>query len=121
MDTKLVELRLDWLKMIEQLHIYLRHFPKYEKYALTNDIQKLGYEMFDYFVEIEKKHNKKTSINNLDICYEKFRAKLWVAHQLGYFDFKNGKKSLYNDKKFMIVNNLLNNVGDKIYKYIKYM
>ena len=118
MNSNMVELRLDWLKFIEQLHIYLRHFPKHEKYALTNDIQKCTYEMFDYFVEIEKKHNKKTSANNLDICYEKLRAKLWLAHQLGYFDFKYGKKNISNDKKFIIINNMLNDVGIKIYKYL---
>jgi len=103
----MMEIRIAWLDYMKQLNIYLVHFPNFEKHALSSEIRTSSYFMFDYFVEIENKHNKKTSLNNLDIAYEKTRGKLWIAYKLGYFDFKNGTKSIHNDKKYIILNRMI--------------
>ena len=80
-----------FMEFAKLLNIYLNHFPKHEKFALANRIRNTAYEMYDYITEGQKRYFKKTSLTNLDIIHEKLRMQLFLAYELGYFSFKDGK------------------------------
>jgi len=78
--------------MLKLLNIYLNHFPNHEKYALCNQIRNTAYDLYDLIVECQKRYHKKTTLTQLDIKHEQLRLKIRLAHELGYFVFKDGKK-----------------------------
>jgi four helix bundle protein len=80
-----------FMETIKLLNIYLNHFPKAEKYALSNRIRNTAYEIYDYISEGQKRYFKKTTLTNLDIAHEKLRMQIYLAMELGYFRFKDGK------------------------------
>lgn len=73
------------------MNIYLNHFPKHEKYALANRIRNTAYEVYDFISEGQKRYLKKTTLTSLDIVHEKLRMQLFLANELGYFKFFDGK------------------------------
>lgn len=73
------------------LNVYLNHFPKAEKYALANRIRNTAYEVYDYITEGQKRYFKKTTLTNLDVAHEKLRMQIYLAAELGYFRFKDGR------------------------------
>lgn len=77
-------------ELAKQLNIYLNHFPRHEKYALSNRIRNTLYEVYDLVVEGEKRYHKKTVLTNLDIAHERLRMQLWLANELGYFCYERG-------------------------------
>jgi len=77
--------------MIKLLSIYLNHFPKHERYALCQRIRDNAYAIYDYISEGQKRYYKKTSLTALDLAHEKLRMQLYLAYELGYFRFKDGK------------------------------
>jgi four helix bundle protein len=81
------------VELLRLLNIYLNHFPKHEKYALCNNIRSTAYAIYDYITEGEKRYLKKTTLTNLDITHEKLRMQLYLAYELGYFRFKDGKQT----------------------------
>jgi len=74
------------------LNVYLNHFPKAEKYALAGRIRNTAYEIWDLVVEGQKRYHKKTTLTSLDIAHERLRMQLYLAYELGYFQFKDGRK-----------------------------
>lgn len=87
-----------YLEMLKLLNIYLNHFPKHEKYALCNHIRNTAYELYDLITEAQKRYHKKTTLTNMDIAHEKLRMQIRLAHELNYFEFKDGKNNKENDK-----------------------
>lgn len=85
------ELNRKFIEFAKLLNIYLNHFPKHEKYALSNRIRNTVYEVYDLISEGQKKYYKKTTLTNLDITHEKLRMQLFLANELGYFKFSDGK------------------------------
>jgi len=81
------------VELLKLLNIYLNHFPKHEKYALCNNIRSTAYGIYDLITEGEKRYLKKTTLTNLDITHEKLRMQLYLAYELGYFRFKDGKQT----------------------------
>ena len=81
------------METIKLLNVYLNHFPKAEKYALANRIRNTAYEVYDYITEGQKRYFKKTTLTNLDIAHEKLRMQIYLAAELGYFRFKDGKSA----------------------------
>jgi hypothetical protein len=81
------------VELLKLLNIYLNHFPKHEKYALCNSIRSTAYGIYDLITEGEKRYLKKTTLTNLDITHEKLRMQLYLAYELGYFRFKDGKQT----------------------------
>lgn len=73
------------------MNIYLNHFPKHEKYALANRIRNTAYEVYDLISEAQKRYLKKTTLTSLDVVHEKLRMQLFLANELGYFRFSDGK------------------------------
>jgi len=68
-----------YIEMVQLLNIYLNHFPKYEKYALCNNIRNTSYEVFDLITECQKRYYKKTTLSSLDIAHEKLRMQIMLA------------------------------------------
>lgn len=73
------------------LNVYLNHFPRHEKYALCNRIRNSAYEVFDLITEGQKRYHKKTTLTQLDIAHEQLRMRLFLAYELGYFRFTDGR------------------------------
>ena len=71
-----------------QLNLYLNHFPKYEKYGLCLAIRQAVYV---YIIEAQKRYHKKTTLTNLDVRHEQLRMLIILAHEMGYFGFKDGR------------------------------
>lgn len=80
------------VEFIKLLNIYLNHFPKHEKYALSNRLRSTAYEIYDLITEGQKRYFKKTTLTQLDITHEKLRMQLYLAFELGYFRFKDGRE-----------------------------
>ena len=111
-----------YMEMIELLNIYLNHFPKHEKYALCNNIRKTAYKVYDLITECQKRYYKKTSLTELDIAHEQLRMQVYLANELGYFNFKNGRKNKnQNDgiRRFMALSKLIDELGKMIGGWIK--
>ena len=57
----------------------LKDFPKTERYVLAGDIRKTMYGMLEMAVRLEKKHHKKTTLQDLDIEVDVLRNLLRLA------------------------------------------
>ena len=109
-----------FMEMIKLLNIYLNHFPKFEKYALANNIRNTAYELYDLITECNKRYFKKTTITNLDIVHQKLRMQIYLANELGYFAFINGKKEESNpEQKYMAIERHIDELGRMIGVWIK--
>ncbi len=109
-----------YMEMIKLLNIYLNHFPRYEKYALANNIRSTAYEVYDLISECQKRYHKKTSITQLDITHQKLRMQLYLANELNYFAFKDGKKDekVNASKRYMAISKLIDELGKIIGAWI---
>lgn len=107
--------------MMKLLNIYLNHFPRYEKYALSNSIRNTAYRVYDLIIECQKKYYKKTSLTALDIEHEKLRMQVFLANELEYFAFKDGAKDSKNTKpehRYLAISKLINEIGKMIGAWI---
>lgn len=86
------EARLDrkFIQFAKQMNLYLNHFPKHEKYGLSQEIRRKAYECYGLIVEAQKRYHKKTALTSLDVSHEQLRMLLRLAFELGYFGFKEG-------------------------------
>jgi hypothetical protein len=112
------------IEFFKLLNVYLNHFPKYEKYALSNQIRNTAYEMYGYISECRKRYYKKTALTSLDITHERLRMQLYLAKELGYFNFNDGKKyfGIYDNPdvhRFSVISNLNDELGRMIGGWIK--
>jgi four helix bundle protein len=80
-----------FIDLAKLLNGYLSHFPRHEKYALCNQIRQRMYDVYGLIVEGQKRYHKKTTLSNLDIAHEQLRMLLFLACELGYFRFKDGR------------------------------
>lgn len=113
-----------FMEFSKLLNIYLNHFPKYEKYALANRIRNTAYEVYDYISEGQKRYHKKTTLTALDIAHEKLRMQLYLAYELGYFGFKDGRDAgngfdRTEEKRFLAISALVDELGKMIGGWIK--
>ena len=86
------ELDKKFIDFVKLLNLYLNHFPNHEKYGLSLEIRRAAYDVYGYIVEAQKRYHKKTTLTNLDIRHEQLRMYIRLAHELGYFEFRNSKK-----------------------------
>jgi len=119
-----VGLNRKFMEFIKLLNIYLAHFPKQEKYALSNRIRNTAYEVYDLIAETQKRYHKKTTLTNLDITHEKLRMQLYLAYELGYFQFRDGKQidvkpKKLEERRFLIISKLNDEIGKIIGSWIK--
>lgn len=108
----------------KQINIYLNHFPKSEKYALSQSIRVDLYKVFDLIIEGQKRYHKKTTLTDLDISFDRSKAKLLLAYHLGYFSFKDGKTDDKNpmtiaEKRYSTISLMASELGKFIGSWIK--
>lgn len=113
-----------FMEFAKLLNIYLNHFPKHEKYALANRIRNTAYEIYDLITEGQKRYYKKTSLTELDIIHEKLRMQIYLAYELGYFQFKDGRtanqdKTELAEHRFSTINLMVDELGKMIGGWIK--
>lgn len=123
MKTTPVTLYRSMVKLITQMHIYLGHFPKYEKYALNNQIRNVMLDIYNLITECNKKYYKTTSLTNLDIKHEQLRMLINLAYELNYFKFKDGKNNLSFDeanRKYLFISGMVDVIGKQIGGWIKH-
>lgn len=109
------------VEMLKVLNVYLNHFPKHEKYALANQIRKTAYEIYDLITECQKRYFKKTSLTHLDIAHEKLKMQIYLAYELGYFSFKDGRpgKAKAADHRYEIISMQVSEIGKMVGGWIK--
>jgi len=119
-----VELNRKFIEFAKLLNIYLNHFPRAEKFALVNRIRNCAYEVYDYITEAEKRYHKKTTLTNLDIAHQRLRMQLYLAYELGYFRFKDGRvlnktPQQLEARRFATLGNLVDELGRMIGAWIR--
>jgi hypothetical protein len=112
-----------YLEMIKLLNNYLSHFPRYEKYALSNNIRNTAYEVYDLITECQKRYHKKTTLTQLDITHQKLRMQIYLANELGYFSFKDGRADDNQNTlhRYLAISRLIDEIGKLIGAWIKKM
>jgi four helix bundle protein len=119
-----VNLNRKFIEFAKLLNIYLNHFPRAEKFALANRIRNCAYELYDYITEAEKRYQKKTTLTNLDIAHQRLRMQLYLAYELGYFRFKDGREADKTPQqleahRFATLGNLVDELGRMIGAWIR--
>ena len=110
------ELNRMFIETAKLMNIYLNHFPRFEKYALAQQIRQCMYEVYALMVEAQKRYHKKTTLTNLDIHHEQWRMLVNLANSLGYFQFKDGKEAEHAPVKmaaqrFLAISKLIDELG----------
>jgi hypothetical protein len=103
----------------KQMNIYLNHFPKHEKYGLSQEIRRKAYEVYGFIVEAQKRYYKKTTLVGLDVAHEQLRMFLRLAFELGYFAFKEGEKLNKNalgtaEHRYLTISRMVDEMGRMI-------
>lgn len=94
-----IDMDAKFLEFIKLLNIYLNHFPRHEKYALSSIMRNTAYEIYNLMTECRKRYFKKTTLTLLDVKHEQMRMQIRLAWKLGYFQFKDGKTNAKNPKE----------------------
>lgn len=115
------EAKLDvkFMDFAKQMNLYLNHFPKHEKFGLSQTIRCKAYEVYGFIVEAQKRYQKKTSLTNADIAHEQLRMFIRLAFELGYFSFKDGTKIDGNHEKtgthrYLTISRMVDELGRMI-------
>ena len=113
------EAQLDrkFLQFMTLLNLYLNHFPKAEKYGLALELRRAAYDVYALIVDCQKRYHKKTTLTQLDIRHEQLRMFVRLAHELGYFGFKDGRHD--DDKtraahRYLTLSRLVDELGKMI-------
>lgn len=121
------EAKLDvkFIDFARQMNLYLNHFPKHEKYGLSQQIRNSAYEVYGFIVESQKRYMKKTSLTNLDIAHEQLRMFIRLAFELGYFKFKDGAQCTEKDfektatHRYLVISRMIDEIGRMIGGWIQ--
>ncbi len=117
------ELNRKFIEFAKLMNIYLNHFPKHEKYALANRIRNTAYEVYDLISEGQKRYLKKTTLTSLDIVHEKLRMQLFLANELGYFKFFEGKKTVetaqQEEHRYLTISAMVDELGRMVGGWIQ--
>ena len=114
------EARLDrrFVEFAKLMNTYLNHFPRHEKYGLALQIRNAAYDVYGFIIESQKRYQKKTSLTNLDIRHEQLRMFVRLAHELGYFQFRNGERAETPEERaehrYMTLSRLIDELGRMI-------
>ena len=113
------ELNRKFVETAKLMNIYLNHFPKFEKYALAQEVRQCMYSVYGFIIEGQKRYHKKTTLINLDIRHEQLRMFVNLSNSLGYFEFKDGNKSDDSPTKmaahrFIAISRLIDELGRMI-------
>ncbi|MFG8081231.1 four helix bundle protein [Pseudomonas aeruginosa] len=113
-----------FIELAKLMNIYLNHFPSHEKYGLSNRIRNSAYAVYDLIVECQKRYHKKTTLSQLDIAHEQLRMQLYLAYELGYFRYKDGrtdeKAVEVEAHRWQAISKLVDELGRMIGGWIKH-
>lgn len=114
-----------FIEFAKQMNLYLNHFPKHEKYGLSQQIRNTAYDLYGLIIECQGRHYKKTSFNNMNICHERLRMFIHLAFELGYFGFKDGTQPVSSPEymayhRFSTLSTLNDELGRMIGGWIGY-
>lgn len=104
-------------EMIKLINVHLRHFPRHERYALCQEIRLAAYGVYNGIVECQKRYHNKTSLTRLDVHHEPLRMLVHLAFELGYYDYKDGKRQTCEKealRRYTAASLLINEVGAMI-------
>lgn len=107
-------LHVKLLAFIKLANIHLNHFPKHEKYGLSQQIRNNMYDVYNLVTECQKRYHKKTSLTLLDIKHEQLRMMFKLAHELGYYAYKNSKiqrTEKEENRRYLAISIMINEVG----------
>jgi hypothetical protein len=108
------------MEMVKLLNIYLNHYPKHERYALSNRIRNTAYELYDLISEGQKRYYKKTTLTEMDIVHERLRMQIYLSFELGYFNYKDGKhQGNLERSRICALGGLIDELGRMIGGWIK--
>jgi len=121
------EAKLDvkFIDFAKQMNLYLNHFPKHEKFGLSQQIRNAAYEVYGFIVESQKRYMKKTSLTSLDIAHEQLRMFIRLAYELGYFKFKDGAVVTGRDHektathRYLVISRMVDEMGRMIGGWIQ--
>ena len=107
-----------FVEFAKLLNTYLNHFPRHEKYGLALQIRNAAYDVYGYIVESQKRYQKKTSLTNLDVRHEQLRMFVRLAHELGYFAFRDGERCTPSedkaDHRYLVLSRHIDELGRMI-------
>lgn len=110
------------IAFIKLANIHLNHFPKHEKYGLCQQIRNNMYDVYNLITECNKKYHKKTSLSTLDIKHEQLRMMFKLAHELGYYHYKNHEQEFSEkeaNRRYLAISLMIDEVGAMIGGWIK--
>lgn len=107
--------------MAKLMNIYLNHFPKHEKYALSQQIRNCMYDLYSLMVEAQKRYYKKTTITNMDVRHEQLRMLVNLANNLDYFSFKSGTNdsTVKSEHRYLAISRKVDTIGKMIGGWIR--
>ncbi|MDR1710027.1 MAG: four helix bundle protein [Candidatus Accumulibacter sp.] len=113
-----------FIEFSKLMNVYLNHFPRHERYALSNRIRNAAYQVFDLITECQKRYHKKTTLTQLDIGHEQLRMQLYLAYELGYFRFTDGhtdeKPGEVEAHRWQAISRLVDELGRMIGGWIRH-
>ena len=116
-------MNMEFVEMAKLMNIYLNHFPKHEKYALSQQIRTCMYDLYSLIVEAQKRYHKKTTLTNMDIRHEQLRMFVNLANSLGYFSFKDGREVTKQEAdpvhRYMAISRKIDTIGKMIGGWIR--
>ena len=74
--------------MIEYGYVALRQFPAFERHVLAAEMRASMWGLLRLIVVCNKRHHKKTTLQELDAELDLLRCQVRMAKGLGYLDFK---------------------------------
>ena len=113
-----------FVELAKLMNVYLNHFPRHERYALSSQIRNTAYGVYGLIVECQKRYHKKTSLTQLDIAHEQLRMQLYLAYELGYFRFTDGRTdgeaAEVEAKRWQAMSKLVDELGRMIGGWIRH-
>ena len=104
-------------ELIKLMNVHLNHFPKHEKYGLSQEIRQSAYSVYGLIVECMKRYHNKTSLTKLDVHHEQLRMFLNLAYELGYYHYHDGKRQRTDAealRRYTALSILVNELGAMI-------
>ena len=74
--------------MIEYGYVALRQFPAMERHVLAAEMRTAMWALLRLIVVCNKRHHKKTTMQELDAELDLLRCQVRMAKSLGYLDFQ---------------------------------
>ena len=108
--------------LIKLMNIHVNHFPNHEKYGLSQEIRQTAYHVYAGVIECAKKYHNKTSLTKLDIAHEQLRMLVNLAFELGYYEYKDGKRQNTEEeafRRYTALSILINETGKMIGGWIR--